>query len=97
LPSVNGIRYRELAGHEPPFSGSLNRDGDIRLPTESEKARGTGPPNILGRAFVASAPNQQWIAHFTYIHLDGPGVALCGGSRWSAPHFDRTVGIADKA
>jgi transposase InsO family protein len=67
LPSVNGIRYRELAGHEPPFSGSLNRDGDIRLPTESEKARGTGPPNILDRAFVASAPSQKWIAHFTYI------------------------------
>jgi putative transposase len=36
------------------------------LPKDSEQRHAVSP-NILDRAFVASAPNQKWIADFTYI------------------------------
>jgi transposase InsO family protein len=36
------------------------------LPKDGGQRRAVSP-NILDRAFVASAPNQKWIADFTYI------------------------------
>jgi putative transposase len=39
-----------------------------RLPTDSgERQQGAIAPNLLDRAFEATAPNQKWVADFTYI------------------------------
>jgi putative transposase len=50
---------------------------------------------LLNRQFEATAPNQRWVADFTYIWTDEGwlyfAVVLDLFSRWSSPHFDRTV------
>ena len=50
-----------------------------RLPKdEGDRQIATVPSNILDRQFAAERPNQKWICRL-HLHLDGRGLALCGG------------------